>query len=244
MSARPRILITGRHDARKGKGIQFVGELHVRLLVEAGALPMPVVIGHGMQGHLAELLRVADGLLITEGGDIGPALRSVANPLEIEELDPLKDEIEACLMGDALQRGLPVLGICRGAELMNVLLGGEIYEDLPTELGTTVVHLDYSDYHAHRHGLDIVPGTPLHEIYGTTRLLVTSYHHQGVERLAEPLEAMATGPDGLVEAFRHRQHPFAWGLQFHPERQQADHVAHVEIHRRFVEHARIWADAA
>jgi putative glutamine amidotransferase len=241
MSARPRILVTTRHDVRKGKGIQFIGELHLRLLAEAGALPIPVVIRPGNERHLPELLAAADGLLVAEGGDLGPELRGPVDSSTLQELDPLKDDIEASLMTDALQRGLPVLGICRGAELMNVLLGGDLYVDLPRQLGTRTVHLDPANYHGHRHPLEVVAGSPLAQMYGLQQVPVTSYHHQGVRRLAGSLDAMARAPDGLVEAFRHVEHPFAWGLQFHPERQQSEHAAHVEIHQRFVNEARAFA---
>jgi putative glutamine amidotransferase len=242
MSRPPRILVTTRHEVRKGKTIQFVGELHLRLLAEAGAIPVPVVMREGMASHLPELLANGDGLLVTEGGDLGPRLRGPVDPVELVELDPLKDELEAALMRSALQRGLPVLGICRGAELLNVVLGGDLYTDIPSELGARTAHIDQADYHAHRHMIDLVPGSPLADLYGSEELSVTSYHHQGISRLGEGLEVMAVAPDGLVEAFRQPDHPFAWGLQFHPERQQAEHPAHIEVHNRLVAEARAAAE--
>jgi putative glutamine amidotransferase len=237
-------LVTTRHDVRKEKGIQFLGELHLRLLVDAGAIPTPVVMANGMQEHVVGLLDRAHGLLIAEGGDLGPSLRHPADPAALDELDPAKDELEAALMRGALEREIPVLGICRGAELLNVLLGGELYDDVPEELGTGIVHLHAADYHGHRHALRLVPDTELADMYGVEELSVTSYHHQGISRLGDGLEVMGVAPDGLVEAFRHVEHPFAWGLQFHPERQQADHAAHVEVHSRLVREARLAMERA
>jgi len=240
----PRILVTTRHDTRRGKSIQFIGALHLALLLEFGAAPIPVVAVHGMRGHLPAMLNQANGLLFTEGGDIGPALRpySEDEPEERQDLDPVKDEIEAELMQEALDRDIPILGICRGIELLNMLLGGDLYDDIPSQLGRTVTHISETDYHGHRHPLQIEPGSPLHEIYGRDSLSVTSYHHQGIRSLAPELVSMAVAPDGVIEAFRHPGKSFAWGLQFHPERQLDDDPLHRSIHARFVDAAREHAE--
>lgn len=233
-------MITGRHDMRRGKAIQFYGALHLRLLHEAGAVPVPVPAVEGMQPHLDHLLESIHGLVVTEGGDIGPALQpgSALSAADLDDVDPVKDEIEAHLLRGALERDIPILGVCRGCELINVLLGGDLYGDLTTDLNGAVDHLDNDNYHAHRHPITLTPDSPLEGIYGARELTVTSYHHQGIRRLGDGLDPMATSPDGLVEAFRSREHTFVWGLQYHPERQLPDHPSHREIHYHLVDAAR------
>jgi putative glutamine amidotransferase len=239
----PRILITTRHDERRGKAIQFVGGFHLDLVIESGGAPVPVLALDRMRDHLPALLEDAGGLLITEGGDLGPELRGPEPEASADlfEVDPVKDTLEAELVRRALAMGMPILGICRGCELVNVVMGGDLYLDLPRELGSAVPHLDTDRYHENRHPISIAPGSPLSDIYGDGELMVTSYHHQGVRRLADGLEVMARSPDGLVESFRSAEHPFVWGLQFHPERQLQESEAHHIVHRRFVEAARQFA---
>jgi gamma-glutamyl-gamma-aminobutyrate hydrolase PuuD len=229
----PRVLVTTRREMRRGRAIQFVGEAHLALLAEAGAIPVPVPALAGAVPLLDELIEEADGLLLVEGGDIAPEHRPVAPERLslLEELDPDKDVVDLGLLRRALARDLPVLGICRGAELLNLAAGGTLYDDLGTELGTGVAHVSRDDYDGHRHPVTLDPDAPLARIYGAGELMVSSYHHQGVRELAGRLRPMAVASDGLVEAFHDPSARFVWGLQFHPERQLAEHVAHGEVHR-------------
>lgn len=236
----PRVLVTTRREWRRGKPIQFVGEAHLALLAEAGAIPVPVPALGGAVPLLDELIEEADGLLLVEGGDVGPEHRPVTPerlPL-MEELDPDKDAVDLGLLRRALARDLPVLGVCRGAELLNLVVGGTLYDDLATELGGGVTHISHDDYDGNRHPVTLQPETPLARIYGAGELMVTSFHHQGVREPGGRFRPMAVAPDGLVEALYDPSARFVWGLQFHPERQLADHVAHREVHRALVAAAR------
>ncbi|CAO2198892.1 unnamed protein product [Urochloa humidicola] len=152
-------------------------------------------------------------------------------------IDHEKDSIELLLARRCLERNIPYLGICRGSQVLNVACGGTLYQDVDHELvmgptSAAVQHINYDDYDGHRHPVRVLPGTPLHDWFaddltggeGDQQLMVNSYHHQGVRRLAQRFVPMAFAPDGLVEgfydpdAYNPGEGKFIMGLQFHPER--------------------------
>ncbi|CAL4951362.1 unnamed protein product [Urochloa decumbens] len=152
-------------------------------------------------------------------------------------VDHEKDSIELRLARRCLERNIPYLGICRGSQVLNVACGGTLYQDVDHELlspPAAVQHINYADYDGHRHPVRVLPGTPLHDWFAgdltvggdgeRNQLMVNSYHHQGVRRLAQRFVPMAFAPDGLVEgfydpdAYNPGEGKFIMGLQFHPER--------------------------
>ena len=162
---------------------------------------------------------------------------SSLSPQELEEikkihasdiaLDNEKDSIELKLVELCIERNIPYLGICRGSQILNVVCGGTLYQDIEMEIskechdGHNVTHINYEDYCGHRHVIKVVEDTPLHHWFKdcldkeSLEILVNSYHHQGVKRLAQRFFPMAFSPDGLVEG---QEGKFIVGLQFHPER--------------------------
>jgi putative glutamine amidotransferase len=237
MSA-PRIIVPMRSQPRKGLPTQFIHQSHADLLLAAGALPVPVPAKAGLLPMLDDYVRDADGLLLAEGGDIGPQHNRVPDGTELKELDPDKDLVELALARRALDEGLPVLATCRGAQVINLVTGGTLYGHLPRELGTDVTHVDGKRYDTLRHPLGIRPGSPLHGIYGQDSVAVTSVHHQGVRELGTGLVADARSPDGLIEAFHAPDHPFLIAVQHHPERQLDEHPGHAGLYRALVAAAR------
>src|SRR5262245_51961811 len=126
---------------------------------------VPVV--PGILAGLPQYTRGMKGLLLVEGEDIEPTRYAVerANLAHLEETHPLKDEIEVRLVRQALRRRLPVLGICRGSQLINVVCGGTLHVDVQQEKGSSLKHIDYDNYDAYRHPITVVPGTPLERWY-------------------------------------------------------------------------------
>ena len=193
------------------------------------------------------------GLLLVEGEDIDPSRYRAqeANFTYLEKTHPLKDEIEIRLLRHALRRGLPVLGICRGSQLLNVVCGGTLYGDVQKEIregrretqtGATgsgqdsaLKHIEQAGEHydTYRHRVTLVDGTPLRRWYGKKTLQVNSYHHQGVRDLAARFKPMAHADDGLIEAFYDPQAQFLVGLQFHPERMLPDYTGNWRVWQAF-----------
>ncbi|KAG9450517.1 hypothetical protein H6P81_010482 [Aristolochia fimbriata] len=243
----PRVVIVSRRCVRKNKFVDFVGEYHLDLIVNYGAVPVivPRVAGVHM---LLDSFEPIHGVLLCEGEDIDPSLYdSEISGLSHEELEEIKrlhtsdtaidkekDSIELRLAKLCLERNIPYLGICRGSQVLNVACGGALYQDVERELSKIrrdkVVHIDYDDYDGHRHKVKVVEETPLHAWFKDSleeekmEINVNSYHHQGVKRLAERFTPMAFAPDGLIEgfydpdAYNPEEGKFIMGLQFHPER--------------------------
>ncbi|CAK7326632.1 unnamed protein product [Dovyalis caffra] len=245
----PRVLIVSRRTVRKNKFVDFVGEYHLDLIVSYGAVPVIVPRVSGVH-MLLKSFEPIHGVLLCEGEDIDPshydAELSGFSPEELEEIrkvhasdtdiDREKDTIELRLAKLCLERNIPYLGICRGSQVLNVACGGTLYQDVEKELSKKipeeqrVVHMDYENYDGHRHAVKVLENTPLHRWFKDSleeekmEIMVNSYHHQGVRKLAQRFVPMAFAPDGLIEgfydpdAYNPEEGKFIMGLQFHPER--------------------------
>ncbi len=217
---RPPVLVVTRRTTRKHKYIDYVGEYHLALLIRLGLLPVIVPVADGASGCLPGYMSGMAGLLLVEGEDIEPRHYDALpeNLQHVGATHPLKDQIEIRLVRHALRAGLPVLGICRGSQMLNVVCGGSLYGDVQKEKNSSLLHLNPAHYDTYRHPVSIVPGSLLEKWYRRDTLQVNSYHHQGVRVLASRFQPMAFAEDGLVEAFCDPKADFVAGLQFHPER--------------------------
>lgn len=234
MKSRPRVLIVARRLERKTKTIDWVSEIHLSLLLQEDLFPVIVPLSPEVLDALPEYTENASGLVLVEGGDIHPSYTGSGVPAEkLHEVDLVKDRIEFALLDHVLQRKLPYLGFCRGNEILNVSRGGTLYLDVYKDLGRKTRHLDPAHYDQHRHGLDVVPGTPLADWYGSDRLMVNSYHRQGIKTLGHGLEPMAVADDGLVEAVYDPSLSFCVGLQFHPERMLSEYPGNRRVFQAF-----------
>jgi gamma-glutamyl-gamma-aminobutyrate hydrolase PuuD len=232
---RPVVAVPARRTLRKNKAINYVGEAHLELLMRLGLLPLMIPVVDGTLACLPQYRNVS-GLLLVEGEDIEPSRYAAepANRKYLEQTHPLKDEIEIRLLRYALRHRLPVLGICRGSQLMNVVCGGTLYGDVQKEKRSALRHINpgphYDDY---RHPVTIVPDTPLDRWYSRRTIAVNSYHHQGVRKLARRFRPMAHSEDGLVEGFYDPAADFAVGLQFHPERMLTEYAGNLRVWQAF-----------
>lgn len=160
-----------------------------------------------------------DGLVLQGGNDIAPETYG-ETPIDPRwHGDRVRDRYEMQLVEAFIDAGKPVLGICRGHQLINVAFGGTLYQDIPTQLPQAIAHLDTSLYDRRLHAVNIVQGTHLARLYpGTTQAAINSIHHQAVKDVGRDLvvEAFAV-PDGLVEAIRWRGPSYVFGMQWHPE---------------------------
>eukprot|EP00933_Yihiella_yeosuensis_P053051 TRINITY_DN51214_c0_g1_i1.p1 TRINITY_DN51214_c0_g1~~TRINITY_DN51214_c0_g1_i1.p1 ORF type:complete len:426 (-),score=54.17 TRINITY_DN51214_c0_g1_i1:159-1436(-) len=258
----PRVLCVSRRHNRKNKYVDFVGEYHLDLIQENGGAAIIVPRTAKTFACLTEYLPM-DGLLVVEGNDISDDVlqkydcscptrlgeEQAAKYASDTEFDFSKDELECALMSYALKTGCPILGLCRGSQMLNALRGGTIIGDIETEIGREVCHLkDSSDpeYDSHRHSISVTGDTPLSEMFSETidkhaggELMVNSYHHQAIGKLGKDLIPMAYSPDGVLEGFYDRSYnpeegKFVVGLQFHPERMMDDYPGCKKVYERFL----------
>ena len=202
-------------------------------LQAAGALPLMLPL-EGLE-DIDQLTTLCDGFLFTGGQDLDPTCYREPISSQCGELCPRRDRLELELLQAVLAVRKPLLGICRGLQLMNVGLGGSLYQDLPTQHPGPIRHRMEAPYDREAHSVKL--SGPLAALYGTEQLGVNSCHHQGVKDLAPGLCPMARAEDGLVEAFYLPDRLFAWAVQWHPEFYEPAQGPGAPIFRAFVQAA-------
>ena len=185
-------------------------------LEEAGAAPVVLPLTSD-PAALERYAHTFDGFLFPGGHDLAPSLYGEEPSEKCGTVIPQRDSMEQAFFPLALATRKPLLGICRGIQLFNVMLGGDLYQDIPTQCPSGVEHHETPPYDKVAHPVQVRRGTPLFDAVGVEEMGVNSYHHQGIRRLGQGLEVAATAPDGMVEAVYLPEHPFALAVQWHPE---------------------------
>jgi putative glutamine amidotransferase len=234
--SRPLIALTPGVQERSDGGL--TGCVHTEYtdaVLAAGGLSMVLPLTDD-EAVLDTLLARADGLLLTGGGDVDPVFfgGDVANPT-LKSVSRLRDKMELFLTRRLLDEGRrPVLGICRGCQVMNVAAGGTLVLDVRSEISTAVNHSD-SRHSELVHDMEITPGTRLRALVGATAIRVNSAHHQAVKDPAPRLRVSARSPrDGVVEAVELDGPQFFLGAQWHPERLHKKHEPSAVLFRALV----------
>jgi putative glutamine amidotransferase len=171
------------------------------------------------EGMVEQLAGMCAGFLFTGGQDVFPGLYGAAVSPRCGRICGERDAMEKTLFSVAvMKQDKPALGICRGIQIFNVLLGGTLYQDIPAGLSeSALTHRQKPPYDRMVHRVSIEPGSPLHELLGVNTLAVNSCHHQGIAELSPALVPMARAEDGLVEAVYMKDKAFVWAVQWHPE---------------------------
>lgn len=188
---------------------------YARAVFEAGGIPM--VLPNAPAIELADVLDRLDGLLLSGGRDVAPGLYTSEAVHASVEIDKDRDEMELPLIREAFARDMPILGICRGIQALNVALGGSLYQDLPSERPGDVLHRQTAPRSEATHLLEVSPGARIAEALGVTTLRVNSFHHQAVREPAKGLVVVGRAEDGLIEALEAPDRRFVVSVQYHPE---------------------------
>ena len=216
VNEKPVILVTVGSDLRHGKLRR--NDVSVRTadsVARAGGLP----VYETERGSAEDLAELCDALLLSGGWDVGPGLYGEEELPGLVTADTDRDAFEMGLAGAFIAAGKPILGICRGCQVLNVALGGDLWQDLPSQKGvrhSSPVPVEGFEDPVLFHEVIAVPGSPIARLFGE-RFLANSIHHQACRTLAKGLICDGvSAQDGIVETFRHEEMPW-YGVQFHPE---------------------------
>ncbi len=211
---RPGELATLRRHGEPPHAEMALGITYVRAVEAAGGIP--VVMPPLAPADVPALVARLDGLLLSGGPDLAPEAYGAEPHAELGDTEAGLDAFEYAVVSDALDAGLPILGICRGAQALNVVRGGTLHQHLP-DLGDAVAHRQRDEARRRTHQVKVLRGTRLARVLRTTQLEVNSFHHQAVDRLGEGLRVSARAPDGTVEAIEDPTLPFVLAVQWHAE---------------------------
>ena len=228
MGHAPLIGVTSSITVLKVPERAYVNSAYLHAVQRAGGVPV-VLPPQLSAASLERLARGLDGLLLTGGGDIDPAVFGEAAHPTVCEVAPARDTLELSAVRIALDRRLPILAICRGIQLLNVALGGTLFQDVGSDPGTQLQHGQQEPRDQPTHKVQVKAGSRLAETLGTDELEVNSMHHQAVRALGAGLLAVAWAPDQLIEGLELADASrFVLGVQWHPE----ELVSHSEPARR------------
>jgi putative glutamine amidotransferase len=240
----PRIGITTHFDERERSVYEAVNERYPWSVRAAGGLPHLLPVSAPREDANA-YLEGMDGLLLSGGGDVASHLFGRDPVKAVTKSCLARDEFEIDLFRAARGRGIPIMGICRGLQVANVAMGGDLIQDIPSEMPDAIGHMQGLARMDELHHWVEAEGGPseLLAAFGERRFLVNSYHHQAAGRLAPGLRVTARSSDGIVEAFE-AEEGYLLCVQFHPEGLTGRYPAFLRLFARFVEAAAAFRGAS
>lgn len=229
---KPFIGITCAWDEEKGR--YFLPGGYVKAVEAGGGIPLPLayILDHY---SVRRLTGIISGLVLSGGTDVDPVFFG-EDPIPAGgEVCPLRDRFELTAAGAALESGIPVLGICRGMQVLNIAAGGDIYQDISSQAGGGgIKHFQQAPRWHPTHDIVIKEGTVLESILGAGRLRVNSFHHQAVRRVAPGFIVSAGSADGVIEAVEAPGNLFTVGIQCHPEAMWKEHPVFLALFEKLV----------
>ncbi len=220
-----------------------MGQRYVRVLVEAGAMPWLIPLFPDKPEMLRDLYDQLDGIFLTGGVDMTPDTYGEVRHERCGRTDPDRDKVEMQLIRWSKENSKPVLGVCRGIQVINVALGGTLYQDLAAQCTGAIKH----DYFPPAggftrsslvHDVKVTPHSRLAEVMGTLECPVNSMHHQGIKTLGAGLRTTVVAPDGVIEGVEGVNGQFLVGVQWHPEELADSQPSMQRLFSQFLEAAR------
>jgi putative glutamine amidotransferase len=213
MPRRPNPVVGLTTYGRNAEGRYTLPAEYVEAVRRAGGVPLLIAPG---EPRWEALLDLVDAFVLTGGGDIDPAHYAGRKHALNYGIDLERDKLELAVARRLIDTGMPTLGICRGAQILNIVEGGTLIEHIPEEVGETVLHRA-PPREPVPHVIHVRPGSRLSQILQRDQIEAASWHHQAPRKVADSFEVVATAPDGIVEAIEMRTHPWLVAVQWHPE---------------------------
>lgn len=210
--ATPKIGITCDEDTKDGK--IFLTNYYLRCVQRAGATPWLIP---SIEKNISEYLSSLDGIILSGGVDVDPLYFNQEPIIGMGEITPGRDNFEVKLIQAAVIMDIPVLAICRGVQVLNIALGGNIYQDILSQVPGVYKHSQNAPKWYPTHTIHIIQDSLLVDIFKSNTMKVNSFHHQAVCTLADGVVSIANSTDGLVEAITMPSKKFILGVQWHPE---------------------------
>jgi putative glutamine amidotransferase len=202
-------------EADPAQNEMVLGMVYARAVQRAGG--MPVVLPPLAPREMPELVARLEGLCLSGGPDLDPKAYDARAHAELGPIEPDLDRWEIALTRQAESAGLPILGICRGCQVLNVARGGTLHQHLPDVTDGEIAHRQEVPGSLPTHSADIAPGSLLAAIIGGSSAEVNSFHHQAADRIGSGLRPVAWSPDGVIEGLEDPGRPFVLGVQWHAE---------------------------
>lgn len=240
---KPRIGITCTFGEATPDGY-FLHAQYVEAITAAGGLPvvLPAIpgidAGKDVPEYAKAYARLLDGLLAPGGGDADPIYYGEEPSVHHGRIDPIADRFELALIREMLALDRPILGICRGMQVLNVAAGGDLHQDIQAATGSSLQHTQRAPKWYATHEVQVEKGSLLEAVVQVERLRVNTFHHQAVRQVAPGFVASAVAGDGIVEAIERPGSTFVLGVQWHPERMLSHDEAARRLFEAFVDAAR------
>lgn len=213
---KPVIGVTPWYD--REKKTSFIKNLYCKAIVKAGGIPvlLPLIVNGSL---FNDYFNLCDGILLTGGNDVDASLYNERNLPCNGRIFPERDKLELFLCRKAIENNIPVLGICRGIQVMNVAMGGTLYQDIYSQIpdGGLIKHSQDAPKWYPTHEVKLEENSILKDIFHLDNLNVNTFHHQAVKDVAPGFKVSARSCDGIIEAIEYISHVFAVGVQWHPE---------------------------
>lgn len=210
----------------------FVGKTYIEAVEKSGGIPIVVPVNTNEE-NIRKIIEVVDGIIISGGVDVNPVLYNEEPIEELGYIHPDIDEFDLLAIKIAIELKKPIFGICRGAQIINVALGGSLYQDI-SYAKSYLKHFQEAKSYVGTHYIEVVDNSVLYEILGK-KILVNSYHHQSIKELGKGLKPIAYSKDGIVEAIQGNDDKFILGVQWHPEMMASYDENMLGIFKMFIE---------
>ena len=237
---KPLIGITPWYDYEKK--ITYIKHGYMEGIAEAGGLGVLMPLAW-KEDELQDMCKRFDGFLLSGGADIDAKFFGEENLPFTGEISPLRDQLEIFIAREAVRSGKPILGICRGIQVLNVALGGTLYQDIHSQIKDRVLikHSQDAPKWYPTHSISVEEGSKIWESFKQKCVWVNSFHHQAIKDVADGFLVTSRSPDGIIESIEHEKHIFAVGVQCHPELMWERYNQHLELFRKFIEAAAVFS---
>lgn len=231
----PVIGITCSHDVNSDRA--YLPCVYSRAIEKAGGIPLLLPMVHDFAA-IVQSLQLVDGVLFSGGVDVDPVHQGSEPEPGLGEITPERDHFEMALAKAALEDNKGILAICRGMQLLNVVAGGTVYQDIYSEISGGLKHSQEAPRWYPTHKIKIEPGSFLAGMLRAREIRVNSFHHQAVHQVADGFRVTAVAEDGIIEAIESTKHSFVMGIQCHPEAMWERDPYFLRVFETFVEAVR------